>query len=89
MRKRSHCAASDSTPVPSASRSNDSEEANERAAKSARADRQQQTENGAGDDYWDEEDELEEYVMRRDLGQIKDDNAEGSGSDSEGTIHDP
>jgi len=36
------------------------------------------------DDYWDEEDELEEYVMRRDLGQIKEDDADGSSSDSEG-----
>lgn len=36
------------------------------------------------DGYWDEEDELEEYVMRRDLGQIKEDDADGSGSDSEG-----
>lgn len=32
----------------------------------------------AKEDYWDEEDELEEYIMKRDLGQIK----EGDGSDS-------
>ncbi len=31
------------------------------------------------EDFWDEEDELEEYIMKRDLGQIKE---PGSGSDS-------
>ncbi|EIE27309.1 hypothetical protein COCSUDRAFT_55328 [Coccomyxa subellipsoidea C-169] len=78
-------ASRESSPAPSAFRRSDLGEANEvspAAAKSASAERQQGSEGGAGDDYWDEEDELEDYVMRRDLGQIKDDNAEGSGSDS-------
>jgi hypothetical protein len=41
------------------------------------------------DDYWDEEDELEEYIMKKDLGQIKDDSDAGSSSacsDSEGAL---
>ncbi|CAL5223195.1 g5670 [Coccomyxa viridis] len=37
-------------------------------------------EQSARDDYWDEEDELEEYIMKRDLGQIKE--RSGTGSDS-------
>ena len=41
------------------------------------------------DDYWDEEDELEEYIMKKDLGQIKERSGTGSDSshsDSEGTL---
>ena len=46
-------------------------------------------ENSGTDDYWDEEDELEEYIMKKDLGQIKDDSEAGgssAGSDSEGVL---
>ena len=46
-------------------------------------------ENSGADDYWDEEDELEEYIMKKDLGQIKDDSDAGgssAGSDSEGAL---
>ena len=38
---------------------------------------------------WDEEDELEEYIMKKDLGEIKDDSDAGgssAGSDSEGAL---
>ena len=45
--------------------------------------------NSGAHDYWDEEDELEEYIMKKDLGQIKDDSGAGgssAGSDSEGVL---
>jgi hypothetical protein len=32
------------------------------------------------EDYWDEEDELQEYIMKRDLGQIKEDSSEDRSS---------
>ena len=43
----------------------------------------------AGDDYWDEEDELEEYIMKRDLGQIKEHSAANDRSDSSGAESEP
>lgn len=69
-----------------ASHSQADEEEEGNAAKSKHAKREQQADSGKENEYWDEEDELEEYVMRRDLGQIKDDDADGSGSGSEGAI---
>lgn len=43
----------------------------------------------AGDDYWDEEDELEEYIMKRDLGQIREHSAANDRSDSSGAESEP
>ena len=43
----------------------------------------------AQDDYWDEEDELEEYIMKKDLGQTKacsGSDSESSNSDTEGGL---
>lgn len=36
---------------------------------------------GTKEDYWDEEDELEEYIMKRDLGQIKEQGGDSSSND--------
>ena len=43
----------------------------------------------AGDDYWDEEDELEEYIMKKDLGQIRERSTADHHSDSSGAESEP
>lgn len=76
-----------SAPQASHSQAADEEEEEEGdAAKSKQAKKEQQGGSRKGDEYWDEEDELEEYVMRRDLGQIKDCDADDSASGSDGMI---
>ena len=73
-----------SAPQASHSQAADDDEEEGTATKSKQAKGEQQPDSGNGDKYWDEEDELEEYVMRRDLGQVKDDDADDSASDSDG-----
>ena len=56
---------------------------------SAQQDRSAREDCSAGDDYWDEEDELEEYIMKRDLGQIREHSTAGNRSDSSGAESEP
>ncbi|CAL8462965.1 g2499 [Coccomyxa elongata] len=74
-----------SAPQASPSHAADEEEEQGDAAKSKEAKAEQQGDSRKGDKYWDEEDEQEESVMRRDLGQIKDYDANDSVSGSDGS----